>query len=434
MTSGPGRIKHETYKSYLFSTDDELFKKTAAKVNRAVKIEGVTPKQIATTEKHWDPVENPTEEAQKLVELVKNLGLSGANKISLKEEIIEKVELKDVRPAQMTDFRKGVNGVICKDLVKKALGGTLFLEDIRELLEFVDSSKEQVDGKTFYNCRGQVMKRLCEKMPTSSKTAREFTVKALYASREHFHLGNIDTIKDPEIRKMCENLDKGIAQTLEDCIEHECTKEFIDEYLGAMADAVKFINSASAYIGQAPEEKKQVLQSTNKILEGILHPGKKGWFSKANPIFEKAKGQVTVEAKRLDLMTQVKAIKGDFPEEKVSWNTLEKELHSAKDLNRLEQIEEGLNDFISQLSQGPTDSSKDQVTFQAKRLDLMTQVKVLKENFPEEEVSWNTLEKELHSAKDLNRLKQIEEGLNNFISELSQGPTDSSSDSDHSIS
>lgn len=360
MVSGPRRIDRANYSAYLFSKDEELFKGTAAKINKAVKIEGVPSKTSVKRDTHWAQVHTPGKEAEALAKSILKSPLH-TTPTARKEAIIEEVEKRDVQPGQKKEFRTAVNSRLFADLIDKTLEKTPSLEEIVELLKFIDSSKDQVDDKTFHKSRGEVMQALCEKMPTNDKTTRQTTAKALYASREHFHLGNIHTIKDPAIKKMCEDIDKEIRQTLEGCIEHEGTPDFIDEYLGAMAGAVKLVNSADAYIAQAPEEKKQVLRSTNKLLQGILSPGKKGWFGRVNSTFEESKIQVAFQGKKLDLMTQVKTSKAEFPNEKDSWKTLETELHGAKDLKRLDQIETGLNNFILELAsdQGPTDSSSE---------------------------------------------------------------------------
>jgi hypothetical protein len=361
MSSISNRIDHAKYKSNLFSTDKELFGETAAKVSSTVKIEGNLP-QTNLKERSGDWVHLPTvkDKAQTLAGNILKKTRDNQDgraayegRAACKRGIASSVQANDLKlePKEKKEFRQTINSEISKDLVIKGLKtNNLTLKEGRELLKFVDESKEEIDNTTFHELRGQVISKLCDLIPKSS-TGRKSSFEALYSAQKGFHLGNLHTIKDSEIRKMFEEIDKGIGETLEGYFEYGLTPDFIDEYLSAMADAVKFVNTVGAYIGQASQERKQILRSANKVLQGILSPGKKrGLFGGVNPNFETAKAQVVFQERQIELREKINNLNLSDLKDKENWDLFLEEVLNAKKQKELDEIALRLDDRIDDFS------------------------------------------------------------------------------------
>jgi len=437
MSSISNRIDHAKYKSNLFSTDKELFGETAAKVSSTVKIEGNLP-QTNLKERSGDWVHLPTvkDKAQTLAGNILKKTRDNQDgraayegRAACKRGIASSVQANDLKlePKEKKEFRQTINSEISKDLVIKGLKtNNLTLKEGRELLKFVDESKEEIDNTTFHELRGQVISKLCDLIPKSS-IGRKSSVEALYSAQKGFHLGNLHTIKDSEIRKMFEEIDKGIGETLEGYFEYGLTPDFIDEYLSAMADAVKFVNTVGAYIGQASQERKQILRSANKVLQGILSPGKKrGLFGGVNPNFETAKVQVVFQDKQLNLMMKLSLLKRAHPKNVNGYKSLERELKSAKDINQLEDIEERLKNinqsFDSRLDIFDLSYELEEFKsplFQERQSELREKIKNLNLSDLKDKENWDLFLEEVLNAKKQKELDEIALRLDDRIDDFS---------------
>lgn len=444
MTSGPGRINHVNYSACLFSKDEELFKKTAVKVSKTAKVGVDLPqKELQERGGNWVQVHTTQGKAQTLAQSI--LAKTRDNqdgRDACKRVIIADVQQEGVslNPKEKKEFRQTINSEISKDLVKKGLERkSLTLEDTRELLKFVGESKEKIDNTTFHELRAQVIRKLCDQIPTLNPIGREASSKALYAAEKGLHLGNLHTIKDSAMRKMCEDIDKEIGQTLEGYFDYGLTPDFIDEYLSAIADAVKLVNTAGKYIEQAPQERKQVLSSTSKILQGVLSPGKKrGWFGGVNSNFETAKTQVVFYEKQLSLMMDVAFLKRAHPRNVKDYKNLERDLKNAKDINQLTEIGLRLEKLkkssdvssdvldLPDLGQIQDDALSYEFeelnggnSFKGKQLELIEQVELLKKSDFRDKEDWDSFLRELKNAKDLDQLEGIAYRLNARVDELS---------------